>query len=391
MKVMHISYAGDFQEAYNRLIERKGRENYYAQRYSVESVVKQARRGLSVMVIVLKTDGYACDLEDNLQSVGLIPSNNGIDYAALKKEILAFGPDKVILRTPDPKILQFLRKNAIETLPVFADSFGKVGLVRGRLHRFLLSRELRNKAIRWIGNHQLNASRSLKALGVDSAKILPYDWEHSDSPDNWQKPIRDHIEVRELRIFYAGALTEEKGLFDLMEGAALLKKNKRNFELRVAGKGDREACEARMNTLGIATSVKLLGLIDHDSVLQEMNAADVVVVPSRHEYPEGLPMTIMESLMVHTPVIASDHPMFVGRVGNMGAVRFFNAANPESLSDAISKVCSNDEIYSSCVKNAPKEWSSLILDLKWAALMNTWIDNADPESFNGSTLKDIDG
>ena len=112
-----------------------------------------------------------------------------------------------------------------------------------------------------------------------------------------------------------------------------------------------------------------------------MNSADVVVVPSHHSYPEGLPFAIIESLMVQTPVIASDHPMFLGRIGNRGAVQFFKEKNARDLARKILLLCSDDKKYKDACINTALEWKDLIIDLKFADLINSWIQAPDSVRF----------
>jgi glycosyltransferase involved in cell wall biosynthesis len=44
-----------------------------------------------------------------------------------------------------------------------------------------------------------------------------------------------------------------------------------------------------------------LGVIAAEPVLDEMRNSDAVVVPSRHDYSEGLPNTIFEALASRSP------------------------------------------------------------------------------------------
>jgi len=125
--------------------------------------------------------------------------------------------------------------------------------------------------------------------------------------------------------------------------------------------------------------VTFLGSIDHSDVLRHMNSADFVVVPSRHEYPEGLPMTIMESLMVHTPVLASDHPMFVGRVGTKGGVIFFKEKNVEDLVIQILHLISDRDLYVKTCEMTSAEWHALELKLKWGDMIDAWLYENDSE------------
>lgn len=389
MKILYIQHAGDFAEAYKRLVKNNEKENYYGQRYSVDAVVQQARKNHDVMVLILKAEEYKIKLEENLIAVGL--DKNESNYGLIEDQILGFSPDAVILRTPDYKILRFLRIKGIKTFPIFADSFENTPLwkLRSQFKKKMLARELKSKSIQWVSNHQINAAKSLKNLGVNSSKILPYDWEHLDNPSNWQKSIPNNLLEKTIVIFYAGSISYSKGVFDLISAMGEMHKTGRDFKVRIAGKGDTDKLLRESRELGLEEKLEILGLIDHDEVLSNMNKADLVVVPSHHSYPEGLPMTIMESLMVHTPVVASDHPMFVGRVGLQGSVMFFEEKNPKDLSDKIISICSNIGLYKQMSSNAKLEWKGLTLELKWADMINQWISEPgiDFSQFSLANLK----
>lgn len=375
MKLLYIHYAGNFVEAYDRLIKNNGKENYYGQSYSVNTVVQQARSNIKVMVLVLNTEGYRADLEKNLTSIGL--NKNKFDYKLVQSEILDFSPDATILRCPDYRILRILRKNCINTFPVFADSFERIPAwkVRRQFRKIMLARELKNKSIKWVANHQVNASRSLQNIGVNADKILPYDWEHIDNPSNWKKNIPGNLLKKKIIIFYAGSISIPKGIFDLVSAAKEIRNSGREFIIKIAGKGEIDKLLKLSNELGVLSNIEILGLINHEDVLSNMNKADVVIVPSHHAYPEGLPMTIMESLMVHTPVIASDHPMFVGRVGLRGSVVFFREKDSKDLCNKVLSTCNDLDHYQKMSSNAKLEWVDLNLKLKWAEMINEWISN----------------
>jgi len=389
MNILYIQYAGDFLEAYTRLYVNGGSENYYGQKYSVDTVVKQARSNADIIeVLVLHTDQYyRTELEKNLTVVGL--GKGKTIYSDVFKEIDVFIPERVILRMPDVKILKFLRRKSILTFPIFADSFEISGLIRGRLYRYLLSRELKSSSIQWIANHQINAAISIKKLGIDSKKILPYDWEHSDTPLNWDKNIPDDFETKEIIVFFAGSISKSKGVFDLVSAIQYVHEAKRKIIVKIAGKGEQENLANLAKEQGVRDSVKFLGLIDHSEVLEYMNTADIVVTPSHHSYPEGLPMTIMESLMVHTPVIASDHPMFLGRVGGRGVVEFFQEKNSKDLANKIISLCGDIGEYKKRCNNAPLEWNDLILKLKWGEMINLWLKYSSHD-FIKSSLYEIE-
>jgi glycosyltransferase involved in cell wall biosynthesis len=379
MKILYIHHAGDFCEAYERLIQKNGAENYYGQKYTVEAVVEQARKGHSIMILVLNATEHFIELEKNLLSVGL--GEKAQKETAIQSYITSFSPERVILRTPNVKILRFLRKNKFNTFPVLADSFENIPWYRIRSFttKFLLAFELKKTAIKWVANHQINASLSVKKLGVEPSKILPYDWVHPDNPTNWNKEIRDDFQRKEIELFFAGMISPAKGIWDLIKAASYLKEFDRNFAIKIAGRGDTDGLLQYAKELGVDKNIQLLGLISHDDVLKNMNKADLVIVPSHHSYPEGLPMTIMESLMVHTPVVASNHPMFVGRVGSKGSVTFFKEQDAKDLAKKILTICADKNLYKNMSFNASDEWEELNLELKWSYMINEWISNLNTD------------
>jgi glycosyltransferase involved in cell wall biosynthesis len=396
MKILHISYTGDFPEAYERLYIKNGKENYYGQKYSVGVVIDQARKGDEVLILVVKsnieTSGYRVKLEDNLEAMALDTSIQ--DFKVCRKKIeeavKEFAPDCVLLRFPDVRLLRFFRKNHIPVFPVFFDSFEyNRGGIKAKLAKYWLYYELQHPSVRWVANHQINAARSISNLGVNPNKILPFDWEHDDSPSNWNKTIPADLDTKTINVFYAGAVVEDKGVLDLIESAKYVMDAGRTIQIRIAGKIIDNRCEDFAKQLGVDHCVEFLGLTDHDKVLSYMNAADVVVVPSHHSYPEGLPMTIMESLMVHTPVIVSDHPMFVGRLGKRGAVRFFHEKDASALAEVILSTCSSVEAYQNRSINAPLEWQDICLDLKWGDMINLWTSDPLHCDFSDKTLDKI--
>ncbi len=61
---------------------------------------------------------------------------------------------------------------------------------------------------------------------------------------------------------------------------------------------------------GVADCVHFEGLQPNSRVIEAMRSSDLVVVPSHHLYPEGLPCVFYEAIATGTPVICSNHPMF---------------------------------------------------------------------------------
>ncbi|MFT5700540.1 MAG: glycosyltransferase involved in cell wall biosynthesis [Desulforhopalus sp.] len=375
MRVMYVQYAGDFAEAYDRLYTNNGEENYYGQCYSVKTVVDQARKGLEVSVLTTLVDNdYERVLERNLTASGIDKATSQRHKQTFQK-IEEFNPDRVVLRMPDWRILKFLRKKKISVFPVFADSFDEKVGVRSWIKQKILTRELCAAHIKWVANHQINASKSLLNLGLQPGCVLPYDWEHDDNPDNWTPHVNPNLTTSTIQLFFAGNLTEKKGVFDIVKAVSHITNKGRSVDLRIAGTGDEKKIVSIAQSLDIEENIKLLGNITHKQVLAEMNIADVVIVPSHHSYPEGLPMTIMESMLVQTPLVVSDHPMFVGRLPASGAVEFFEEKRSDQLAEKVLMICHDLELYRARSEDAKECWGQLTLKLKWADMINNWLSN----------------
>jgi hypothetical protein len=70
MRLVIVQYAGDYQEAYERLA-KGGQENYYAQKYSVDTVTEIRKRLESVTVICCMTpEPYDVLLENSVRAIG---------------------------------------------------------------------------------------------------------------------------------------------------------------------------------------------------------------------------------------------------------------------------------------------------------------------------------
>lgn len=118
------------------------------------------------------------------------------------------------------------------------------------------------------------------------------------------KPWRGKMANDAPMLLFLGAMVEKKGVFDLLQAAALLRDRHPRLRLVFGGTGVAlERLKQRARELNMATRVEFPGWVDaatRDALLREANA---FVLPS---YYEGLPMSILEAMAMGTPVVASD-------------------------------------------------------------------------------------
>src|SRR5262249_5226819 len=155
----------------------------------------------------------------------------------------------------------------------------------------------------WAGNHQIGACLSLLDIGVDREKIVPWDWPPSHRPNEHQPRA---LESRRLQLVYVGSVIEAKGVGDLLHALKKLNAEGSLPALTVIGHDPDGSMTTLADSLGLKDDVRFAGIIPNEDVPVAMREADAVVIPSRHEYPEGLPLTIYEALAARTPIIASD-------------------------------------------------------------------------------------
>ena len=106
---------------------------------------------------------------------------------------------------------------------------------------------------------------------------------------------------RPLKLIYIGRLTFEKGLFEALEAIARLVTLGRKLSFQIVGGGEAEmALRERVEQLGIAQHVHLLGAIFGEAKNELWKQADVFVFPT---YSEGLPYSMLEAMAAGTPPI----------------------------------------------------------------------------------------
>ncbi len=112
-----------------------------------------------------------------------------------------------------------------------------------------------------------------------------------------------------------------------------------------------------------------------------MRAADLVLVPSRHDYPEGLPNTLIEALAARTPVLISDHPAFANRLQRDRDCLVFRAGDPEDLAGQIARLMLDGGLQVSLSERAPAALASLSFGWDWFNLIAQYAD--DPVDASG--------
>lgn len=105
------------------------------------------------------------------------------------------------------------------------------------------------------------------------------------------------------RFVCVGRLCEQKGQLTLVEAAAELKRRGHDFHLALVGDGEmRGEIETAIRAAGLEGSVEIVGWKAPAEVRAAIEASRAFVLPS---YAEGLPVSIMEAMVLARPVIST--------------------------------------------------------------------------------------
>jgi glycosyltransferase involved in cell wall biosynthesis len=384
MRLTIVQYAGDYREAWERF-ERGGKANYQAQRYSVSFVGSLAQRLEQVAVVCAVTaEPYDVVLPNGVRAIGG-GLRSEFDPRELVGRVADSAPDRLVLVTPMLPILRWARRSRVRVLATLADSFQPKGLLRQWRDRRLAA-ELNRPNVSWVANHGIAACLSLVKIGVVSNKVIPWDWPPSHTPTQYQPRTREPGSP--LSLVYVGSLSESKGVGDLLRALGNLRRDGLQPKLTIVGNDADGSMHNLASRLGHGDQVYFAGVIPNEDIPATMRSVDVVIIPSRHEYPEGLPLTIYEALASRTPIIASDHPMFFGALAHETSALVFRAGDVGDLSASIRRLNSDCQLYAELSRNSLDAWTALQLPVTWGELVSRWLDDSpeDHEWLKGHRL-----
>ncbi|MDB4974763.1 MAG: glycosyl transferase group 1 [Myxococcaceae bacterium] len=374
-RVVFVQY-GDYSDAYRRLQQPGGDETYYAQRYTIDFVAELAKSNSVdwITVLTFSRDEPLTELAPRLRTAGveLYPERGSARHAALVREVERLDPTHLIVSAPIVPLMRWGLGRGIPVLPLFADSFRGASL-RNKLRNLRLAYVLNDPRIRYVANHNLAASLELARIGVSASKIVPYDWPAVTSPKEFPAKPAPSAEGP-FKLVYVGQVTEQKGVGDLIHAVAELSRTGQAVELKIIGARYDESLPSLAKQLGVDERISFLGTRTHSDVRKAMREADAVVVPSRHEYPEGLPMTLYEGLCARTPLIVSDHPMFKLRIKAYENALVFAAGSPAALAARVRELASDADLYVRLSQNAERAAEGYLCPLKWDRLIAAWLD-----------------
>lgn len=143
-------------------------------------------------------------------------------------------------------------------------------------------------------------------------------------------------------LLFAGRLIKEKGIFDVLEALALLRRD-RECRLIVAGSGPAATEVAdRVAELGLADHVELAGQLKSSEMSLAYRSADLFVLPTY--WGEGFPTVISEAMDAGLPIVATRTRGIADHLRDGVNVAFVAPRSPARLASTLRTVLADSEL-----------------------------------------------
>ena len=210
------------------------------------------------------------------------------------------------------------------------DDAGLAGVAKSWVYRGLLLRRRRHlQGILTIG---WRTPGWVTAHGMPAAKVFPFAYFLAD---NDALPALDTVRQGAYRVLYVGQLIERKCVGLLIDALGTLADEGLDVQLQVVGEGDLAPMLAEYGHKVLGERIQLHGSIPMERVQPMMQAADCLVLPSRHD---GWGAVVSEALMVGTQAVVSDACGSAGVVRASGHGAVFPAGDVGALAGALRRL-----------------------------------------------------
>ena len=205
-----------------------------------------------------------------------------------------------------------------------------------------------------------------------AAQDHPWDWIRPYEPEALA-PKTPPAGGYRWEVLFVGVHSEAKGLGDLIRAIKLLHERGRQVRLTCMRPGEINRSEELAIANGLRDHVSFTGRVTHDEVFKRMRSSDLIVIPSRPKYPEGLPGTIYGAFASRTPLIASNHPMSRDAVVHERTGLIFKASSPNELANAAERLMSDGALYRRLSEASAAAYRAIVCPTRWADVIHRWL------------------
>jgi glycosyltransferase involved in cell wall biosynthesis len=172
-------------------------------------------------------------------------------------------------------------------------------------------------------------------------------------------------EIRQARkratgetLLYMGTLMRTKGVFGLIQAAAILRNSRPTLQLKIAGGWEND--ELRIETLrfidreNLDACVHFVGTVSGHAKAEFLASGDIFCLPTQYKY-EGQPLAILEALSGGLPVFATTHAALSSTAPDGFCGRLVNPkSSPAEMAATIGRMLDNRVDLENFSRNARK-------------------------------------
>jgi glycosyltransferase involved in cell wall biosynthesis len=183
-------------------------------------------------------------------------------------------------------------------------------------------------------------------IGVRRSRVFDFEVDLATfadpPPDTPDDRVAKFVVGRTFIFTFIGRVQRDKGVMDLLEAFSRLRVGGRQVGLIYAGDGaDHGALTQRVQELGCANDVLMLGRVVHSKLAQVIKLSTAVVCPTRPEFPEGRCMVVLEALVLGVPVVAPRSGPFPYAIVDQSNGLLFSPGSAQALQQSLEMLISD--------------------------------------------------
>ena len=221
-----------------------------------------------------------------------------------------------------------------------------------------LSEKLEKNALKWADEITVPSKEMYQ-------EYVKNDYKVSYVPNAIDISSFSHDEDRryQKQLIYAGRLSEEKGILDLLNFLKLLSKD---IHLIILGSGPEESKVKVMAK--IHPNLHFLGYQSKENTIKLIRGSDMLIQPSLME--GGTSSTILEAMACKTPIIATSVDGNKDTIIHMKTGYVIASNNPPEIHDAVNYLFNNPEKLEIIINNA----YDLVSNYDWEHVGQKYLD-----------------
>lgn len=189
------------------------------------------------------------------------------------------------------------------------------------------------------------AERMVK-LGIPAERIDVVSNTPPRSRAEGEPERRRRPEGQPLGLVYLGLLEVPRGIMEMVDAVAILRRDGLPVRATIVGKGrDARLFEERARELGLTREeVAFLGYVDRETAMRAVQEADIGILPHHvnEQWNTSIPNKLFDYMAVSLPVVTSSPEPFARITRATGAGEVFEGGSARSLADAIRRLADPD-------------------------------------------------